>query len=527
MTFTAPLHLALLVVLPVLWWLSLPSRPTVQTWTPHLAQWHLALAALRRRPPRLARWRFVLLALAALAAIAAAARPIRPGVPGPRRLVVVLDASASMAAVDGAGASAWSRATGALGRTFAALPPHVEVTLLRAGGSLLRRHGASARSMQDMGLPDGPLAVDLAAVAAPVKAQPDTVVWTLTDGQGQTRLPGDGALTVCAAGGVNAAVLAVRLADEWPLPTLSLAVDVVAFAPAPVPVALQVQGASGGDNARTVECAPGVVRTETFALLRAPAGGELRVGVALPGDVLAADDSWSCWLPPLPAPRIGVLVDGEAGPFAMVAAQALAEEVGGAVVPAGAGSEVGLLLVDGGRSGVVPGRMRALTFGATTAGSGEPGLWRLPVVADWDRVGPLTAGLDLSELRIEQAWRSVLPAGEPFLWADEGGRREALAVVVGDGDVASVHFAFRLQDSNLPLLAAFPQLLRRAFVRSYGAGAAPRVLTAAPGAGEQDLLRPATAPDRPLPAFGTEDEDLSPWFLLAGLCALAVRAFVR
>jgi hypothetical protein len=523
MTLLAPLHLLLLLALPVLWWLSLPRRPRQQTWTPHLAQWQAALAALRRRPPRLARLRFVLLALAAAAVALAFAAPLHPGTPGPRRLVVLLDASSSMAS-----GGAWQRARQALAAAFAALPTSIDVTLLRAGGSLLRRHGASARALHDLGEPGGALDVDLRALAAQTNVLPDTAVWTLTDGQGQDALPAPGALTVCGNRGPNAAVLAVRVEDRWPLPELALDVDFVACTEAPSRVELRASGALAGEAAvRTVECVPGVARSEHFDLTRAAAGGELRVAVALPGDVLATDDAWTALLPRLPTPRIGVLVDGDGGPFAEKAAQALADEVGGTVVPAGAGSEVGLLLVDGGRTELAPGRVRALTFGAALAGAGEPALWRLPVVADWNRADPLTTGLDLSELQIERAWRGVLPAGEPFLWADEAGAREPLAVVAGQGDVASVHFAFRLQDSNLPLLAAFPQLLRRAFVRSYGAGAAPRVTSAVPGAGEQDLLRAATAPDRALPAFGTEDRDLASWFLLGGLCALALRAFVR
>lgn len=526
MNLLAPSNLWWLLLVPLLWWLSLPSRPRAQTWTPHLAQWQLALAALRRRPPRLSRWRFLLLAVAAAAAVLALARPVQPGQPGPRRLVVLLDGSASMAAVDANGRSAWQRAAEQLAGALPTVPAHVEVTLLRAGGTLLRRHGASARSLQDLGRPEGALGVDLAALARSVAA-PDTAVWTLTDGQGQQQLPDVGALSWCPAAGPNATVLAVRLEDRWPLPTLSLAVDAVVHASGPTNAPLRVHGAVVAEGLASFAASPGTVQTSTFELTRRDAGGRLDVAIELAGDVFAADDTWSVVLPPLPAPRIGVLVDGDGGLFANAAAQALAQEVGGEVVPVAPGREVGLLLVDGGRAQVAPGTVRALTFGSALQGGQEPAPWRLPVVGDWDRVGPLTAGLDLSELRIQQAWRDVLPPGEAFLWADENGRREPLAVVVATGDVASVHFAFRLQDSNLPLLAAFPQLLRRAFVRSYGAGAAPRVLTPAPGAREQDLLQPARAADRPLPAFGTEDRDLSPWVLVVGLCALALRAFVR
>jgi hypothetical protein len=161
-------------------------------------------------------------------------------------------------------------------------------------------------------------------------------------------------------------------------------------------------------------------------------------------------------------------------------------------------------------------------------GAAEATAWPTPVVADWDRHGALTRGLDLSELRLQRAWRGVLPAGEPFLWADDAGVRTPLAVVVaGTGGMASVHFAFRLQDGNLPLLAAFPQLLRRAFVRSYGEGAAPRVRSEQPSAGERDLRVAAVGDDVALPPFATPERDLAPWCVLLALAAVALRAFVR
>lgn len=527
MTLGAPMLLWGLAVLPLLWWLSLPSRPRQETWTPHLAQWRLALGALRRRPPRFARLRFLLLALAAAAAALAAAQPVLPGEPGPTRLVVLLDTSASMAAVDTNGAAAAARARQALTAAFAALPPHVDVTLLATGGGLVRRHGASARALHDVAAPAGALDLDLDAVAAAAAASPHTVVWTLTDGQGQEQMPAAGALTTCVAAGPNAAITGLRIEDRWPLPGLSLSIDVIAFTAAACRGELRVAGAITDLAPRELELVPGSASTLDVEAVRTAAGGELRAELVIDGDVLRADDAWSVQLPPLPAPRIAVLVDGEAGPYANVAAKALAEEVGGSVVAPAAGSEVGLLLVDGGRVELTAGHTRALTFGCQLGGGGELRAWQRPLVADWDRQSPLTVGLDLSELVVSQAWRGVLPAGEPFLWAEDGGAREPLAVVAGGEQLASVHFAFRLQDSNLPLLPAFPQLLRRAFVRAYGAGAAPVVRSLPPAAGEQDLLHPATGPDRPLPPFGTADTELAPWLLLAGLIALAARSFVR
>ncbi|MBL8729682.1 MAG: hypothetical protein JNM25_14730 [Planctomycetes bacterium] len=527
LTFAEPQRLWWLLLLPLLLWLALPPQPRRHAFTAHLAQWQAAHAALRRRPPRLAGLRFLLLALAATAAIGAHAAPQWRSGDGPRRLVVLLDASASMGARRADGTSAFAAASALLRERLAALPPQVDVTVLRCGGPRLRRQGASARMLQDLGRPEGALDVDLPALAAAVAA-PDTAVWTLTDGQAQAALPVVGALSCLPATGPNAALLAVRVVDRWPLPQLSLSADLVLFAAAPRTGELRVAGAVAAAVPTRVELTPGVPLTIDVELARTAAGGVLELSLAVTGDVLPDDDVWRADLPALPAPRIAVLTDAEAGPFAAVAAQALAVEVGGTVTAASPGAEVGLLLVDGGTAAIVPGQVRALCFGCRLDAAVEVVPWLQPRVADWDRQSPLTAGLDLSELRLAAAFRGVLPPGEAFLWADDdGGVRTPLAVVVDGGDTASVHFAFRLQDGNLPLLAAFPQLLRRAFVRCHGTAAAITVMTPTTATGEQDLQSAASAEDRPLPGFPTPDRELAAPCLLLGLLALALRAFVR
>ena len=121
----------------------------------------------------------------------------------------------------------------------------------------------------------------------------------------------------------------------------------------------------------------------------------------------------------------------------------------------------------------------------------------------------------------------MLPDGEALIWSEVEGERLPLAVLVqGDGK-ASLHFAFRLQDANLPLLAAFPQLLRRGFVRSDDAAASLQVEGRAPPAEERDLRYAQPATKRPLPAFGAPPRSLARWFVAAGLLALAVRALLR
>ncbi len=530
MNLLAPEHLWALLVLPVLWWLALPGRPRAVRWTAHFAQWQEALARQPRRPHRRRRLRFWLLALAAAAAVVAWCQPILPGLAGKQRLVVVLDGSASMAvpAVDG-GASPFAQARAALATQLAAVPSHVEVTLVQPGRSLVRRHGASARALHDLAPPAGELGVDLAELTATVAADPATTVWTLTDGQGQRALPTAGALSLFANPGDNAALLSVQIDDAWPLPRMALRATVLAFAATAVEAEVGVVGACATVAPRSLRLQPGTAETVEFELLRTVAGGNLEVRVRLAGDRCASDDVWRLQLPPLPAPRIAVREEVDGGPFAQAAAKALAAEVGGSVVAVQPGEPIGFLLVDGGQLALVPGQVRALTFGTGLAV--EPAAvaspWPQPTGIDWARAHPLLLGLDLSELAVQQATHGLLPAGEELLWADAPDGRVPLAVLVGAGTTASVHFAFRLQDGNLPLLAAFPQLLRRVFVASHGAAAVSSALSTAPAAAELDLTLVARGADRGLPAFASEDRDLAAWVLLAGLLCLAVRAFVR
>jgi hypothetical protein len=540
MTLGEPQLLWALLVLPLLWWLSQPPKPRQHVLTAHMQQWQLAMRALRRRPPRGSSLRWLLLSLAAVGAILAAAGPHIPAAPGPKQLVVLLDGSLSMSSTV-SGRSAFDQAKSLVMRELRSVPDHVEVTVLRCGGELRRRYGSSARLMNDLGEASGPLEVDLVSLAKSA-AEESRAVWTITDGQGQEELPAVGALTVLDTAGANAAILSVRLEDAWPLPAARLQVEVVAHAkPAQdgtVAATLRVSGAITNEQQMSCSLRPGVPETLQVSLLRAKAGGEVVLDLQVQGDHLLADHVHTLQLSPLPAPRIAALIDGDAGPFAAAAADALAEEVGGEVVAAEAGVEAGLLLVDG---GYVPledeqgnlAKRRALTFGSRLSETAEVKPWLAPTPLGWSRTSPLTQGLDLSELQVDRAWRGILPDGEAFLWRNDGELREPLGVVVDGGrledgsETASVHLAFRLQDSNLPLLAAFPQLLRRSFVRSYGevvtevGGADP------PPAGEQDLLHSVRSESRPLPEFGGKELSLARWFVLAGLLMLAVRAFVR
>ena len=526
MILERPEFLWALLVLPLLWWLSRPPAPRTAVLTAHLPQWQLAMRALRRRPPRGAWLRFLLLAAALLAACLAAAGAHTAATPGPDRLVVLLDASSSMAARRD-GVSVFTTAQEMVRERLAAVPEHVEVTLLRCGGSWRRRYGAAARALLDVGEPGGELVADLAGLANSL-CDERTEVWVVTDGQAQVRSPTRGALDVLDGRGPNASIVAVRVEDEWPLPNLQVEVDVVVHADPGQDVWVAAVGAiEGGALRQPLLWQDSQVSTMTLDIRRLATGGDLQVAVEVAGDVMAADNSCAIALPALPAPRVAVHSGEDAGPFAEVAAAALAEEVRGKVVPATAGGEVGLLVVDGGVAEVAAGRVRALTFGARLGADVALEPWLAPAGLDWDREHPLTRGLDLSELRVDRAWRGLLPEGEALLWSEQDGRREPLAVLVQGDGVASVHFAFRLEDANLPLLAAFPQLLRRAFVRSYDRDARVLVDHRPLPAGERDLRYAQPASSRPLAAFGAPARSLAAWCVAAGLLALALRSLLR
>ena len=119
--------------------------------------------------------------------------------------------------------------------------------------------------------------------------------------------------------------------------------------------------------------------------------------------------------------------------------------------------------------------------------------------------------------------REGLPPGKTLI----SGERGPLMVVVESGDRATVHTAFRMADSNIGLLPAFPQLLRRSLSRAYGEPARPRPEPPRLLSPAESELRHAAGQvrNRPLPEFGRDGSSLAVPVLLLGLLALAVRVY--
>ncbi len=513
MDLTHPERLLLLLLVPLLWWLARPPRPRFARITAHLVQWRQALARLRRRPVRFRKLRFWLLVIA-LVAIAGASTGARAGGrSGPRELAALLDATASTGASEPDGGTAFALERALLKARLQALPRGIAARVLVVGArmSVLELGEQGFDAALDALDPGGASAVDVAALAARLDG-PDSVVWTLTDGR--DGVPERGALTVVGTAELsNAGFTGCQVRDAWPLPDVRVRLTVAGTAEFSVEV---TGGAEAAGPVAIDADAPGSAEL----VLRRTTGGSVTLRLRHAGpDALAADDTLHLVLAPPPAPDIAVLSAPGGGRWAARAAEALAELSGGRVTDAA--TTAGFVLADGGVIRTPP--RRALTFGTavTDAPTWQPG----GVPRDWNRTDPLTRRLDFSELRVASvlAPASLSAGGVPLIVGPDG---PWLVAVDHDGR-RSIHAAFRLDDSNLPLLPAFPQLLRRAFAWCYGAGArAAFDPSSLPGAAESDLRRiPATTADRPLPAFGDDGVSLTIPLLALAFALLAGRLY--
>lgn len=529
-TLNEPQRLWLLLLLPLVWLLALPPRPVRVLLTAHMQQWLLAREALRRNAPRVRPLRLVLLLAALACCIVAHADPRSRATAGAERLVVLVDASASTAARGESGATVLEEAAAVVRDRLARVDAAVDVRLVALGEHATVLDGAMARTPAGSLRAGGTLPGSLAVVAQGA-ADERTAVWTLTDGQPVpgSELPAAGALTLLGARRENWSIASVQWVDGWPAARLALRVELASHADRAARVVLRAEGAIAPVGPVEADLAPRQRTTVELAVDRLPAGGDLVLRAEVAGDALLLDDAWRATLPPLPAPRIGVLAeDGDAGRSARLAARALAEELGGSAVEnPEPGSAVAFTLVEGGVADLQPGAARIASFGTRAAGSEVPRVAAGIALADWRREDPLLRGIDLSELSVRTALLDALPAGDVLVTGQlPSGAIVPLAVAVRGRTATSVHFAFRLADSNLALLPAFPQLLRRAMLAAHGEGARLRATEPVPAA-ESDLSALPGAQERPLPPLRTPGRALAAWFLLAALGLLAVRAWVR
>ncbi|MBI5853152.1 MAG: DUF58 domain-containing protein [Planctomycetes bacterium] len=519
LSFASPERLPILLAIALLFFLARPPRVERSVASAHLARWRAALQRLRRPRQTPRRLRFWLLVVATAAASFAAAGPRLAPRDGPRVLVALLDASPSMGCAEGA-SSAFADACARLRRTAASLPEAVELRVLLAHAAPRVLRGSRADVLAALSAaptPDAGPSPRLDELAGALAKDEELAVWTLTDAR-DDGVPALGALTVFGGEVVNAGITGASILDAWPLSTF----DVVLDAHAPHgPPAFHVDGAAeSAAGLELVELAPSRWRA-TLHLLR-KGTGTCRITLAAPtGDALAADDQVELLVPPPAASRIGVLhaPAGDGVDWLARAAGLLADLAGGAVVEAGPGERVDLLLVEGGRLQSAP--PRGISFGTAFA---DGAVRHAPHVLGWDREHPLTRGLDLSELVVRRALDgAALPDGARVLIEGSTG---PLAVAIDGAGGRSLHFAFALADANLPLLAAFPQLLRRALAWTAGEEALVRLV---PGAwfdaAESDVSRRIVPESRHLPGFGSDGSSLAVPLLLFAALLLAWRAW--
>jgi hypothetical protein len=488
----------------------------------------------------------VLLLAAGFALVLAASDPVAGAQQGPDRLVVVLDGSASMAArTTPDAASSQELALRYLRRRLARLPDSVTVEVVEQTGARLRRlAGPAAVALARPLDPVGELAVSLDALAQ-AAAAPDSVVWVLTDGQRPVAARDGVEVLRFGAPAENCAILAAEFTSAWPLAAVLADVRVANYGAVARNVTLQAHGAGlTGPQEVAALLQPGQSGSVRIELPRSAEGGEVVLAIdPAAGDGLSLDDRLVVQMPPMPPPRIAVRQEKGAPAFLTAMAQALAAELRGEVLEAEAGQRCSLLLMEGGMAELAPGALPLVAFGVRKPGAADPPkIWASPTALDWDRADPLMQGLDLSELEVSFALAEDLPSGRVLVWGeDDQGQSRPLAVAVTGERATSLHFAFRLQDSNLGLLPAFPQMVRRVLLLSRAVSGLPSLADALPGALESDLrnlggkpeaegqIRPGGAEsdvDEASRSWGVPGHTLAPYLLLGALLLLAVRSGV-
>ncbi len=511
----------------VLWWLAQPPRPRSFLFTAHGAQWRAALERARRKTPRFRALRWLLAMLTCAFLALAAAEPASSSDDMPVRVVFLIDGSASSAALGEDQKSAFDAAIHRVRNQAARIPSHVDVEVVIArGGSLSRWSGDAARLLSDPGLPAGQLPADLASLAA-AHADKQTVVWAVGDGQGPSGIPPTDALwSPVGRAAANAALETVAVDDAWPLARIGVRATVVSHADVVLRGFLRLEGALLAPCEIPVELQPRAVTPVDAVAQRAPVGGLLRVSLQLEGDVLAVDDTHEFDVPPLPQTAIAVQAEEDDGlGFAAAAGRSLAAAVGGVVVDAAPGRPVGFLIAEGGEGAFPSDPGPVLAFGRKADGA-QP--WPSPLVVDWDRADPVLADLDLSELEIAHALRGSLPGGRSLVLGQlPDGSTAPLAVIAEGPRGKAYHFAFRLQDSNLGLLAAFPQLLLRCYEQSQPGSRAVKPRTAGIDPAESDLSRIEPTKERGDVRFAAQPADLSAWCVAFALALLALRSGIR
>lgn len=257
--------------------------------------------------------------------------------------------------------------------------------------------------------------------------------------------------------------------------------------------------------------------------------------VRLPGDALAADNVVRIDAPDATPPPVILFHEGK--PNAFVAAVLKAMQERGEIdrdtsyattIDKLAETEFAdrtVMILDGGRLDAWPVVGRYLYMGTEGPGAGE--FIRAPEVAWWDAETPVHRLIDLSRLHLKQARPVHVNGGSTSILGTE---RESLAILHVEPDLRFLRLGFRLDDSNFPLLAAFPIFLRNAirWLSENPAPAARRENLLDPI--ETDLNAKGPRDDAPLPVAPRWWQDLphpAVAFFAAALLLLVELALAR
>lgn len=470
MSLASPWGLLALLGIPLILYFHrrTPARrlmvPLVSLWKPGAAP--AAEASRRRRLDPL-----LLLRLLIVIGIAVAlARPGWPA-PGPRRHVIVLDASASMGTQEDAGVR-FRRALDGAARLLDQLPPGDEVMILRGGTPPTLAHAFSTdrRALRRAldALAPGQASKDLspalvmAEQALAGKAGVVRVFSDIREPESLARLArrlgiAPEALTLHRVGGPADNVAIVGLAAA-PLPQSpldhELFVEVANFSSRPRVVELGLYVPEGRREHRRLSIAPWERKPVMFS---APPAPWIEVKLEGAADALAVDDRAVLVLSAAP---LRVLYASRGDRFVDAALDAHPRLLIRRIPVARLGTEpwssrtADVAVVDGAR--LPPGfPLPALVF--LPPGPGERETARAVPVVDWQRSHPLLRQLDLSEVLAPAG--AVLPS-----------KASGILIRSADGPIARasvgpgprrVEMAFPVDRSNLGRTPAFPVLMAR------------------------------------------------------------------
>jgi hypothetical protein len=543
MTLLQPSGLWFLLALPaifVLYLIQSRYRPQVVAslllWK-HMAR-DLEAEAAWRRP----RWD-LLLALQLLVALAVAIALARPAIPGSGqpRLAIVLDTSASMGARD-VPPSRLAAARQTVEDVINSAAPDTRISLVTAGlePEVKVENGSSANVMDALGTIQQPendsgdllTAVRVASgiAAADASTQPASQVVVVTDGAFNVTLPPQPvpvAFRLVGGGGQGLALSEVSLrrpveggdfldgfarvvngGTDTQTTTLAILADGVLVDHAP----LQVEGSSQAE-----------------ATFHVPSGAQsLSVGLTDRGALPAADRvdlaGFARW-----ARRVTVVSDAPTTweHVLSVVPNLSTRSVRVADYSAADSAPDDIYLFDNFAPSSLPAASGLILVNPPDSASSiltrTDSLQRQRRAVSFDASDPLLAGVDIAPLNVQQLERASTPA-----WAAASVAAEDTPLILHGrlGDQRAVVFAFDPNKSNLPHLAAFPQLMANA-VDWLTPGRQPIVEG---GLGPRANIQPRPHADVAAESSGSLSlslpQEIWPWLIGLGLVLLAGEWFV-